>query len=172
MLQQELDRLKPLYALYNRTGVFSPDLIEVVGAIDSGMIKFLQRNPRQLHEIHWRAFEELIAEILKGFGWEIQLTEPTKDGGYDLLGIQKDVSGVSNTWIIECKRLAASRKVGIEVARSLYTVKNEMRVSGAMLATTSDFTAGVRKFKASRYDFELMNYDAIVQWINAYRSRP
>lgn len=167
-LQRALARIKPLATLSNRTGVFSDELIEVIGAVDAGLIQFLQRNPKQLHEIHWRAFEELIAELLKGFGWSVQLTEPTKDGGYDLLGIHKDVSGVSSAWVIECKRWEASRKVGIEIARSLYTIKNEMRVSGAMLATTSDFTAGVKRFKASRYDFELINYEAIVEWLNAY----
>lgn len=169
LLDKELDRIKPLTSLYRKTGAFSTDLIQVVGAVDSGLIEFLRREPKRLHDIHWRAFEEVVAEILKGFGWTVELTQPSKDGGYDLLGICKDVSGVSSRWIVECKRWHESRKVGIEVARSLYTVKNEMRVSGAILATTSDFTQDVRDYKASRYDFDLKNYAAIVDWLKGWK---
>lgn len=168
-LQKELDHIRPLTSLYKRTGVFSSELIQVVGAVDAGLIEFLRRHPKRLHDIHWRAFEEVIAEILVGFGWQVQLTAPSKDGGYDLLGICKDASGVSSAWIVECKRWGESQKVGVEVARALYTVKNEMRVSGAILATTSDFTQGVLDFKAARYDFDLKNYAAIVGWLNNYK---
>ncbi|MCK9688903.1 pentapeptide repeat-containing protein [Scleromatobacter humisilvae] len=167
VLQAQLDRIKPLTSLYRRSGAFSSELIQVVGAVDSGLIEFLRRNPKRLHDIHWRAFEEVIAEILSSFGWSVQLTQPSKDGGYDILGIHKDISGISSAWIVECKRWHES--VGIEVARSLYTVKNEMRVSGAILATTSNFTQGVLDFKSSRYDFDLKNYAAIVEWLGQYK---
>ena len=59
-----------------------------------------------------RQFEELICEILAGFGWEVQLTPATRDGGYDMFAISQDlVAGVQTSWIIECKKYSAEKKV-------------------------------------------------------------
>ena len=41
-----------------------------------------------------------------------------------------------------------------------------------MLATTSHFTAGVHKLKASSYDLELKDYEGILEWINEYQPHP
>ena len=46
------------------------------------------------------------------------------------------------------------------------------RAANALLATTSDFTRGVKEFKASRYDFELANYEAVLDWVNEYKPNP
>ena len=61
------------------------------------------------------------------------------------------------------------RKVGVDIARALYGLKTDLRVSSAMLATTSHFTKGVYDFKAAKYDFELRDYNGVLEWINNYR---
>ena len=163
-----LSRITQLRTIYTRY----PDdsaLVTAVQTVNSELISFLRKHPNEMHKIHWRTFEELIAELLRNFGWEIDLTRPSKDGGYDMLGVYRDESGVRHSWIIECKKWAAERKVDVEIARALYSVKDERRVGGAILATTSNFTAGVHAFKASRYDFDLRDHAAIVEWINAYK---
>jgi hypothetical protein len=163
-----LSRIRQLRAIYTRY----PDdstLVTAVQAVNSDLISFLRKYPKELHRIHWRRFEELIAELLHSFGWEVELTRPSKDGGYDMLGIYRDESGVRHSWIIECKKWAEERRVGVDIARALYTVKQELGVGGALLATTSNFTAGVHSFKASRYDFDLRDHAAIIEWINAYK---
>lgn len=147
----------------------SVNLVAAIRTVNSELVKYLKKHPTDLRRLNWRTFEKLIAELLHNFGWFVELTEPTKDNGYDILGIHRDVSGISHTWIIECKCWAETRKVGVEIARSLYTVKNELKVGGALLATTSDFTRGVEAFKASRYDFELKNYEGILAWLSAYK---
>jgi uncharacterized protein YjbI with pentapeptide repeats len=167
-LEEALSRIRALELVYSR-GVDHPSLIASVQAINTELIQFLRRHPQELTRLPWRTFEELIAELLRGFGWEIQLTQPSKDGGYDIFGLYRDQSGVKHTWIVECKRWSAERKVGIDIARALYTVKQEHGIGGALLATTSSFTAGVRAFKSSRYDFDLRDYAAVLEWINTYR---
>lgn len=150
----------------------SRSLIEVVSTLNIELIKYLNKHPEKLYTIKPRIFEELIAELLAHFGWEIQLTPTTKDGGYDIFAISKDITGVETSWIIECKRYSPKNKVGIEIVRGLYCQKNELHVANAMVATTSQFTQGVYDFKASRYDFALRDFEGILEWINMYHPHP
>jgi hypothetical protein len=41
-----------------------------------------------------------------------------------------------------------------------------------LLATTSYFSLEVQKYKASRYDLALRDYEGIVEWLNTYRPNP
>lgn len=170
-VESVIERIKQLRELY---GPSDPpaDLIKVINTISSELIVYLKGHPRALYDIQPRQFEELVAEILASFGWEVQLTPQTRDGGYDIFAISKDVSGCHTSWLIECKKYRAENKVGVEYARALYGVKADLRVANAMLATTSDFTNGTRQFKASRYDFDLRNYSDILEWINSYKAHP
>ena len=147
-------------------------LIEVIGSISEELIELLKDHPEELDQIRPRQFEELVAEVLASFGWEVQLTPETRDGGYDIFAVSRDISGLRTSWIIECKKYRRDRKVGVEVARSLYGVKAKLGVGNAMLATTSYFYKGVHEFKRSSYDFELRDYEGVLEWINAYRPNP
>lgn len=118
-----------------------------------------------MYELGSRQFEELIAEILKSFRWEVELTASTKDGGYDMFAVTTDSTGLKSSWVVECKKYREDRKVGIEIANALYGVKCRENVANALLATTSYFTQGVHQLKASRYDFELRDYDGILEWL-------
>ena len=145
-------------------------LITVTNLATDKLLQHLKSHPESLHDIHPRQFEELVAELLTGYGWDVELTPETKDGGYDLFAISKDIAGVTTSWVIECKKYRADRKVGVEIVRSLYTVKNEIRAANALLATTSSFTKGVNDFKASRYDLSLRDYNGIIEWIENHKA--
>jgi hypothetical protein len=139
--------------------------------INSELIRYISKHPQALQQLRPRQFEELIAEILAHFGWDIELTPQTKDGGFDILGISKsNAAGVRTSYIIECKRYIPPRLVGVEVVRQLLHVKQELTVSHAMLVTSSDFTRGVYDFQANRLDFDAKNFDAIRQWCKSYTS--
>ena len=169
-IEEILSQVNALRKLY-RGGVDEDAvLITAVSQINTKLIEFLKQHPQELNSIHWRVFEELIAEILASYGWNVELTNPTKDGGYDIFGLYTDRAGIRHSCIVECKRW--SNQVGVDVVRGLYTVKNDLRVGSALLATTSDFTRGAKEFKASRYDLELRNYEEILEWINAYQPHP
>lgn len=148
------------------------DLATVVRIITSRLIEYVRASPRELYNIRPRQFEEIIAEILASYGWDVELTPPTKDGGYDLFAISRDISGVKTSWIVECKKYKPENKVGVEVVRSLFGVKHDLRVANAMIATTSHFTRGVKDFKESHYDLDLRDYEGILDWINDYRPNP
>ena len=166
-----LSRIKVLRKILD--GTTPPDaLVQVVHEITTELIEYLKRHPKALYDIRPRQFEELIAEILAHYGWTVRLTPPTKDGGYDLFAVTQDLSGVESAWIIECKKYAPERKVGVGIVRALFGVKADLHVANAMLATTSHFTKGVGEYKASRYDLELRDYEGILEWINEYKPNP
>lgn len=167
-----VSRIKLLRKLYPDAQP-PPALVEAIRTISAELIKQLKKRPDALYNIRPRQFEELIAEILASYGWDVGLTPETKDGGYDIFAISKDEKAdVQTSWIIECKKYAPKKKVGVEIVRGLYCIKGEIRASNALLATTSHFTKGVKDFKASRYDLELKDFEGVIDWINTYRPNP
>ena len=152
------------------------ELIQVAGTISSELIAHLQKHPEELYDIRPRQFEELIAEVLASFGWQVELTPASKDGGYDVYAITKDTAaGITSSWIIECKKYGRESKVGVDIVRALYGIRNTLQVGGAMLATTTHFTRDAVTFrneKASRYDLHLKDYEGVLEWINRYRPNP
>lgn len=159
--------------LLRTEGAVPNQLTKIINVVTVELIDYLKKHPEALYEIKPRQFEELIAEILASYGWQIQLTPPTKDGGYDIFAISKDIStGVKTSWIIECKKYSPQNKVSVDIIRALYGIKSNLRVANALIATTSYFTKGAHDFKASRYDIELKDYEAILEWINQYHPNP
>lgn len=135
------------------------------------LIQEIAGNPGRLDSITPREFEEVVAELLAGFGWQVSLTPPSKDGGYDILAVSKDGSGLESSWIVECKRYDPDRmKVGVEIARGLYGVKSFMGVSNALLVTTSSFTGGAELFAGARYNIQLADRDKVLEWVRRYEA--
>ena len=167
-LATKIRSLFPLYFADALTHTFITELSK----LSSDLIAYLSKHPKELWRLNSRVFEQLVAEILSSFGWEVSLTCQSKDGGYDIFAISKDNAGLRTSWIVECKRYAATRKVGVDVIRGLYGVKADLRVSNVLLATTSFFTKGVRDFKTSHYDIELRDFEGILDWINSYSPNP
>lgn len=145
------------------------NIIPVISCINIEILKYLHHHPKLMYSLKPRQFEELICEILAGFGWQVELTPATRDGGYDIFAISKDVSNTKTSWIIECKKYSPERKIGIDVVRSLCGVKNDLKAANAMIATTSFFTKGVLDCKNSRYDLALKDYNDITDWLKCYK---
>ncbi len=171
-LDRAIKNIKALRTIYADRHL-PKQLIEVVHIITAELLKYLKKHPKALYKIKPRQFEELVAEILASYKWDVQLTPPVKDGGYDIFAISKDIKpGLQSSWIIECKKYQPEHKVGVDIVRALYGVKSDLRVANALLATTSYFTKGAKAFKSSRYDVDLKDYRNILEWINKYRPNP
>jgi len=135
------------------------------------LITALKSNPKLIREISPREFEELIAEIFRKKGFEVELTKRTRDGGKDIIAISTDQLGIKNKYFIECKRYAEDNKVGVEVVRALHGVKNMKEgPNKTVIATTSFFTKDARDFVdneiSSSWDMTLADFDEIMKWIN------
>lgn len=136
--------------------------------MDSERIKLIAENPKSLHSLKPREFEELVAELLTSFGWQVKLTPPTRDGGFDMLGISPDPSGLESSWIVECKHYAPDKKVGISILQRIHGVKESLGISNAAIVTSASFTHPAESFAKLRYDLKLVDCLNLVEWIKQY----
>ena len=120
-------------------------ILQITSAVNDRLIEHLLKHPTYLRSMESRTFEELIAELFYGFGFDVELTLSTRDGGYDIIAIGNHQIAASK-YLIECKRYAEARKVGIQPVRSLYGVVKDEGVTKGILVTTSSFTRPAEDF--------------------------
>ena len=125
-------------------------------------------NPDRLRTVPPVLFEAIVAELLASFGWEVSLTPQTRDGGYDILGITRDPSGLETSWLVECKKYAAENHVGVDVVRAIYGAMTHIGVQNAVIVTTSKFTSDAQKFSLAHQDIHLIDFKKISGWLHEY----
>ncbi len=147
-------------------------IIQVASFIDRALIARLQQFPEDLRVIDRRMFEQLVAELFAGFGYEVELTQRTRDGGKDIIAIKR--REIDLKFLIECKRPDPGNHVGVSTVRELYGVKVDDGASKAILATTTYFSLDAKLFtEKHRWELELRDFDAIRSWIDDYmKERP
>ncbi len=141
--------------------------IKVASFFERALIARLQQFPDDLRFMDRRRFEELVAELFVGFGYEVELTKRTRDGGKDIIAIKR--REVDLRFLIECKRPDTSNKIDVGTVRELYGVKSDDPASKAILATTGYFTRDARLFfERHRWELEPKDFDSIQEWIGQY----
>lgn len=149
-------------------GILVPAVRTELGEVNEELVRYLAAHPDKLQVLESRRFEELVAEIFRDFGYEIILTPRSKDGGLDIRGIRKDAVGTL-LYLIECKRYAPTRPVGIEIVRRLYGVTVDERASCGVVVTTSHFTRGAKEFAdRNKYQVSLRDYNNLTEWLKHY----
>ena len=141
-----------------------PRIVDANEALAARLLK----EPESIYELPSRRFEELVAELVKQFGWGAELTPATRDGGRDIIATIPSDVGVL-LCLIEAKRYRADRKVGVELVRTLFgTVEHEQSNLG-MLVTTSSFAKDAVEFQQShRFRLSLKDNVDIFEWLRSY----
>ncbi len=138
-----------------------------VSTVSEEFLKKLADNPSLLYEMSPRGFEELVAELLDRQGYRVELTPASRDGGKDIYIATKDSLG-SFLYLVECKRFAPDRPVGVGLIRQLYGTVQAERATAGILATTSFFTKGARDFQSKvEFQISLQDYLGIQKWVHA-----
>lgn len=180
-----LTEIERMIAPWRSPGLLGPDgmpldgrqpegrkFITDVRLINNELIDHLGRNPSGVYELTSRQFEELAAELLSRMGYEVQLTPATRDGGKDLYAARKDGLG-SFLYLVECKRFAPDRSVGVGIVRSLYGVAQHEKANGAIVMTTSFFSEPARQFaKNLRSQMSLRDFADLQSWLKEARHAP
>ena len=139
--------------------------------INDELIRRLASRPELMRELDPRKFEELVAELLRDKGYEVKLTPRSKDGGRDILAIQRDDIGSALT-LVECKRYAQNNKVGVDIVRGLYGVVSAEQATRGLLATTSYFTSGAKAFRDQvPYRLGLADFDILRGMLSQLRRK-
>jgi restriction system protein len=145
-------------------------IITDVRVISDAFLRQVADDPRLMFEMPPRRFEEFVAELLERHGYTVTLTPQTRDGGKDMYAARRDDVG-SFLYVVECKRHAPDRPVGVGVVRALHGVAQHERVNAAMVMTTSYFSAPAREFADDlRYQVSLKDYLDLRHWLDRYRS--
>ncbi len=163
--EPEFEYLREIYSAY--------DLISFYESIPE-LISALKSSPELMREITPLEFEEVVTEIFRSKGFDVDLTKRTSDGGKDIIAIHTDGLGIKNKYFIECKRYAEDNKVGVALVRALQGVKNiKDGPNKTILVTTSSFTSGAKNYveneASSKWDMTLTDYDDLVGWLNDYQ---
>lgn len=182
-LPTQLDAESKLYASAIRlemAGTFEEELYSepdseqedrsalVVTSIDDEVKKYLKRHPQQLYELSPRKFEELVASILKDLGFEVELTQATRDGGRDIIAHVKNAVSSYLTYI-ECKRYAADNKVGVGVIREVIGVHHLHKPTKSIIVTTSFFSSdAIKEAEKMESQLDLKDFNHIKDWLQRY----
>jgi Restriction endonuclease len=121
--------------------------------IDNELLQYLSAYPLGLHQMEPRAFEEVMAELFVRHGFEVELTQPTRDGGADLLVVKRAPHGRILT-LVDAKRYRPDNPVSVEEVREMYGTLSLRDASAGVIATTSYFTPDAREI-AAKHEFRL-----------------
>jgi HJR/Mrr/RecB family endonuclease len=128
----------------------------------------LHRQPEHLRTIDRRQFEELVAELFDGFGYAVELTAMTRDGGRDIVAVSaRDQLRVK--YLIECKRPDPGNHFGVGVVRQLLGVVEDERATKGIVVTTTYFSPEARALEMrNEWRLELKEHDQVIDWIGQY----
>ena len=130
------------------------------------IIRYLSKKPDKVFGMTPREFEKLIASIFRANNYDVELTPATRDGGFDVLAVQRsDLTG-DNRFLVECKRYAPRNKVGIGLVQRLIGTVNQFKATRGILVTTSSFTRDALDcVKSTAGIVTVKDYESIVGWL-------
>jgi len=133
---------------------------------EAELIAHYAKNPAELYSLPPRKFEELVAAIFRNNHFEVELTPATRDGGVDIIAVERSALTGKSVHLIECKRYAPENKVGIGIVQRLAGVVNQSAATKGIIVTTSTFTRDAQAAaQKSEYILTLNDYDVLVLWL-------
>lgn len=147
--------------------------VELARTAISELGAHLQKNFADIYTLDWRRFEELVCDVFRAHGFDAVLTQPSADGGADVLLFNHRTTGLYA--IVECKKYRPDRKVGVETVRALVGAAVQWNVRRACLVTTSDFTSVARTaaglYAQHGYEIDLYAAADLFQLLGVYNER-
>ena len=149
-----------------RKELFDSPIIQIDFAkISEELTSYLLSNPDAIHTISPRKFEELVAYLMEKHGYEVTLTQQSRDGGVDIFALKSDQFGKILT-IVDCKKYSTDRPVGVDIVRGMYGTLQIQNASHGVIATTSRFTRDASNLAEEyKYQLSLKDHADILKWI-------
>jgi restriction endonuclease Mrr len=145
------------------------ETVQIYLETNEELLRYLAEHPELLRDVSPRKFEEVVAAIFRNRGFSVEVTPRTRDGGRDILAVEHTKFG-SSLNLVECKRYAQTRRVGVETVRGLYGVVTAENATRGVIVTTSAFTSVALDFASPlTYRLSLHDYDALKGWLQDFR---
>lgn len=137
--------------------------------INKELLSYIAKHPDFLYKISSRKFEELVADILKDFGYDVELTKITRDGGRDIVAhIRNSITNIM--MFVECKHFAENRPVGVDIIRQVIGVKELYKPNKSLIVTSSYFTKdAIRERSLLESHLDLKDHTDIKKWLQKYK---
>ncbi|WP_414828398.1 DUF2034 domain-containing protein [Alteromonas sp. H39] len=124
-----------------------------------------QKSIETIRQLHWRNFEELVAEAYRRQGYRVSEGEFGADGGIDL-ELRK-----SDEWVlVQCKQWKA-QKVGVRVIREMFGVLSASNADKVIVLSSGRFTPQAIDF-ASDKPIVLVDGNELLSFIHDVQTEP
>lgn len=140
--------------------------------IEREVLAYFGRHPEMLHSLPPRKFEELVASVFRQNGFTVELTPESRDGGVDIIAVQKSGLTGSSLHLIECKRYLPHNTVGIGTVQRLLGVVEQHKATKGIVVTTSSFTRDAMLVaESAQHRLVLNEYSKLTSWLAEF-SKP
>lgn len=131
---------------------------------------YLYNDKSGVYYLHPRKLEELIKDVLyTRLGCQLEITQESRDGGYDLIGFNAEGEKI----LVEVKRYKKDHKVDIGIVRKFVGALIAENVQTGVVITTSSYTGPAMKYsellKARSNSFvkiDLKDIKFIYDWLH------
>ncbi len=125
---------------------------------------------RLLSAMRWQDLEELVAALLERDGWSVQITPPSRDGGFDVIGFRTDgiLGPIRSIW--QAKKYSSTNLVRLRDVRELSAIRDEQRATKAVIVTTSRLTRdAIAWIRRDEFRLGSIDHDELARWIRRIR---
>lgn len=178
---RSVEKLERLFELFTFPGLIGPDgnpltrggsseraIIEKVKLVSGELLRVVAVRPELLFQLEPREFEEFAAEMFEQQGFEVTLTQRTRDGGKDLYLAQSNLLG-SFRYAVECKRYSSKHPVRVGVIRSLQGIVSREKLTAGIVLTTSHFTRdAIEEARQTQYQMSLRDFTDLRTSLEAF----
>ncbi|WP_334048032.1 DUF2034 domain-containing protein [Alteromonas gracilis] len=124
-----------------------------------------QRSIQTMRDLHWRNFEELVAEAYRRQGYRVTEGGYGADGGIDL-ELRKD----GQLTLVQCKQWK-TQKVGVNVVREMFGVLTAHKANHFIIISSGTFTQQAIDFAAGK-SIELIDGPKLLALVNDVQVSP
>jgi len=129
--------------------------------------------PSIIYNLTPREFESFIGKIFQAFGFNVELTAQTRDGGTDLICLKKDLN-IPFKMAIETKKYSPDKPIGVGLVRNFVGSNVITNANKLLFVTTSSYTKDARKYANSNMLtnlLELKEFPDIIKWTNDFKEQ-
>lgn len=124
-------------------------------------------DPQAMYSLEPWEFEEFVADVFRRQGFNLNVTQKTRDGGKDIVA-EFEMGGVLYNTYFECKKYSPKNPVGVKIVRELFAVMERDRIDKGIIVTSSYFTADAKN-EAKRLGIGLIDHNKLIELMHKRR---
>ena len=165
-LKCRLDLAEKFKFIETPYGLLVPNRVQSqIRASFSNLAENVRRDKSHLLNLSPRQFEEFMAHLFSNIGFEVELTQQTRDGGADIICV-RNLSGIPFRLAVELKRYREDRPISVNLIRSFVGANAQFNANRLVFVTTSNYTRPAIDFadNYAKHLLSLKGYDQIREW--------